>query len=69
MNGLENPSHNIRNKMINIKCLEELDLENISEIKNAGQKVVYKASSEEYGDVAVKIIKQSQNLDRILVST
>ena len=52
--------------MIDIKCLEELNLENIDEIKNAGQKVVYKASSEEYGDVAVKIIKQSQNLDRIL---
>lgn len=52
--------------MINIDCLKKLNLDSIVEIKIAGQKIVYKANSPEYGNVAVKIIKPNQNMKRIL---
>lgn len=51
--------------MINIGCLEEKGFINISILKEAGQKVVYKAYSSQFGDVVIKIIKPNQNLLRI----
>lgn len=53
--------------MINLQCLEEvLEIKNIEQIKIAGQKIVYKAISKKYGEVAIKIIKPNQNIQRIL---
>lgn len=51
--------------MIDISCLEEIGLSNPIVLKEAGQKVVYKATSDEFGAVAVKVIKPNQNTDRI----
>ena len=51
--------------MIDISCLEEIGLSNSVVLKEAGQKVVYKAISDEFGTVAVKVIKPNQNTDRI----
>jgi len=51
--------------MIDISCLEEIGLSNPIVLKEAGQKVVYKAASDEFGTVAVKVIKPNQNTDRI----
>lgn len=51
--------------MISIDCLEEKGFTNISILKEAGQKVVFKGYSSQYGDVVIKIIKPNQNLLRI----
>lgn len=51
--------------MIDINCLEEIGLSECQKIKEAGQKVVYRATSNEFGTVAVKVIKPNQNTDRI----
>lgn len=52
--------------MIDISCLEEIGLTQCEVIKEAGQKIVYKAISEEFGTVIVKIIRPNQDLRRIL---
>ena len=46
-------------------CIEQLDLFDIKELANAGQKVVYQAKSHIFGDVVVKIIKPNQDIQRI----
>ena len=51
--------------MIDISCLEEIGLSNPIVLKEAGQKVVYKTTSDEFGIVTVKVIKPNQNTDRI----
>lgn len=51
--------------MIDNSCLEEIGLNECQKLKEAGQKVVYKAVSDEFGTVAVKVIKPNQNIDRI----
>ncbi len=51
--------------MIDISCLEKIGLSNPVVLKEAGQKVVYKTTSDEFGIVAVKVIKPNQNTDRI----
>ena len=51
--------------MIDESCLEDIGLRECQKIKEAGQKIVYKALSDEFGTVAVKIIKPNQNTDRI----
>ncbi len=51
--------------MIDISCLEEIGLSKCKKLKEAGQKVVYRAMSDEFGTVAVKIIRPNQNIDRI----
>ena len=51
--------------MIDKDCLEDIGLKEYQKIKEAGQKIVYKALSDEFGTVAVKIIKPNQNTDRI----
>ena len=51
--------------MVDISCLEEIGLSECQKLKEAGQKVVYKAISHEFGIVAVKVIKPNQNTDRI----
>lgn len=51
--------------MIDISCLEKIGLSNPVVLKEAGQKVVYKTTSNEFGIVAVKVIKPNQNTDRI----
>ena len=51
--------------MIDDSCLEIIGLKDCQKIKEAGQKIVYKAVSDEFGCVAAKIIKPNQNTDRI----
>ncbi len=51
--------------MIDISCLEYIGLSECQKLKEAGQKVVYKAISDEFGTVAVKVIRPNQNTDRI----
>jgi len=51
--------------MIDISCLEKIGLSKCQKLKEAGQKVVYKAVSDKFGLVAVKVIKPNQNTDRI----
>lgn len=51
--------------MIDNSCLEEIGLSECQKLKEAGQKVVYKATSNEFGTVAVKVIRPNQNMDRI----
>lgn len=52
--------------MINSSCLEEIGLSECQKIKEAGQKVVYKAVSEEFGTVIVKVMRPNQDLRRVL---
>lgn len=52
--------------MIDTSCFEEIGLTQCEVIKDAGQKVVYKANSNEFGIVVVKIIKPNQDVRRIL---
>ncbi len=52
--------------MIDINCLEEIGLSQCEVLKEAGQKVVYKALSEEFGTVIIKVIRPNQDLRRIL---
>ncbi len=51
--------------MIDNSCLEEIGLSECQKLKEAGQKIVYKATSDEFGTVAVKVIRPNQNMDRI----
>lgn len=51
--------------MIDEAKISSLGLSNITLLKNAGQKIVYKATSQEYGSVVLKIIKPNQDLERI----
>ena len=51
--------------MIDKNCLEDIGLSECCKLKEAGQKIVYRAISAEFGIVAVKIIKPNQNTDRI----
>ncbi|MEA1954476.1 MAG: serine/threonine-protein kinase [Campylobacterota bacterium] len=51
--------------MIDKSCLEEIGLSECQKLKEAGQKIVYKAISDEFGTVAVKVIRPNQNTDRI----
>lgn len=51
--------------MIDVRCLEQLNVTDTVLYKNAGQKVVYKANSEDYGNVVIKVIRPNQNLQRI----
>jgi len=52
--------------MIDIKEIEKLNLIDIELLKEAGQKVVYKAISKQYGKVVLKVIKPNQNIERVL---
>ncbi|WNY99746.1 putative serine/threonine-protein kinase pknA2 [Sulfurospirillum sp. 'SP'] len=52
--------------MIEQNCLEAIGLKESKKLKEAGQKVVYQAFSEEFGSVAVKVIRPNLNKDRIL---
>ncbi len=52
--------------MIDNSCLEEIGLSECEVLKEAGQKIVYKAISEEFGTVIVKVIRPNQDLRRIL---
>lgn len=52
--------------MIDISCLEEIGFSQCEVLKEAGQKVVYKALSEEFGTVIIKVIRPNQDLRRIL---
>lgn len=47
------------------ECFDKLGLNNVTLLKSAGQKNVYKAQSSVYGDIVIKIIKPGQNLERI----
>lgn len=51
--------------MIDEAKISSLGLSNITLLKNAGQKIVYKATSQKYGSVVLKIIKPNQDLERI----
>lgn len=51
--------------MVDIHCLEQLNVTDCVLYKSAGQKVVYKANSEEYGNVVIKVIRPNQNVQRI----
>lgn len=52
--------------MIDKKCLEEIGLSQCDVLKVAGQKIVYKAISKEFGTVVVKVIKPNQDIRRAL---
>jgi serine/threonine-protein kinase len=52
--------------MIKIEAISHLNLSDIKLLKEAGQKFVYKAVSDKYGDVVLKIIKPNQDLERIV---
>lgn len=52
--------------MIDKICLEKIGLQECQRIKEAGQKVVYKAESAEFGVVIVKIMRPNQDLRRVL---
>ncbi|MCX6061816.1 MAG: protein kinase [Campylobacterales bacterium] len=52
--------------MIKNSCLEAIGLSQCEMIKEAGQKIVYKAISDEFGTVIVKIVKPNQDLRRVL---
>ncbi|MCW9067989.1 serine/threonine-protein kinase [Sulfurimonas sp.] len=52
--------------MIDNSCLEEIGLSECQKLKEAGQKVVYKANSKEFGTVIVKVMKPNQDLRRVL---
>lgn len=52
--------------MIDKNCLEEIGLSQCEVLKEAGQKFVYKAISEEFGTVIAKVIRPGQDLRRIL---
>lgn len=47
------------------ECFDKLGLEDVTLLKSAGQKDVYRAKSTEVGDVVIKIIKPGQNAERI----
>lgn len=51
--------------MIDNGCLGKIGLSQCQKLKEAGQKIVYKAVSDEFGTVAVKVIKPNQNTARI----
>lgn len=47
------------------ECFDKLKLSNVTLLKSAGQKDVYKGQSQEYGSIVIKIIKPGQNVERI----
>lgn len=47
------------------ECFNKLSLKNVTLLKSAGQKDVYRATSSNFGDVVIKIIKPNQNTERI----
>lgn len=51
---------------INKKTMLELNLSNVKIYKEAGQKIVYTANSDDHGLVVLKIIKPGQDLARII---
>lgn len=52
--------------MIKDNCLEAMGLSQYKIIKEAGQKIVYKAISDEFGSVIVKIVRPNQDPRRVL---
>ncbi|MEV9499772.1 protein kinase domain-containing protein [Aliarcobacter butzleri] len=47
------------------ECFNKLGLENVALLKSAGQKDVYRATSSNFGNVVIKIIRPNQNAERI----
>ncbi|MGB6329398.1 MAG: protein kinase [Halarcobacter sp.] len=47
------------------ECFEKLGLSDIVLLKSAGQKDVYKGTSESFGEIVIKIIRPGQNAERI----
>lgn len=51
--------------MITEAIVSALELSDITLLKNAGQKIVYKANSKKHGSIVLKLIKPNQDLERI----
>jgi serine/threonine-protein kinase len=51
--------------MITEAIVSTLELSDITLLKNAGQKIVYKANSKKHGSIVLKLIKPNQDLERI----